>query len=54
MAGMAAVLLMSVFGRDVRAQAGNGPVPPPAEIRIDSTTVKHVTAGGVGPLWRAM
>jgi hypothetical protein len=53
-AGMALLLLLSAFARDARAQVGNGPVPPPTEIRIDTTTVKHTMAGGAGASWHAM
>ena len=53
-AGMALLLLLPAFAREARAQAGNGPVPPPTEIRIDTTTVKHTMAGGAGASWHAM
>lgn len=38
----------------LRAQTGNGPVPPPSEIRIDAATVTHTMAGGAGAEWDAI
>jgi hypothetical protein len=40
--------------RDVPAQTGNGPVPPPAEIRIDAAAVMHTMAAGAGAEWDAL
>ncbi len=50
----ALLLYLLVFGPNARAQAGNGPVSPAAEIRIDTATVKHTMAGGAGASWHAM
>lgn len=45
-------LLIAV--RDANALGDNRPVLPPAEIRIDTSSVKHVMAGGAGASWHAM
>ena len=53
-AAMVALLLLPVLAPDARAQVGNGPTSPAAEIRIDTTTVKHTMAEGAGASWHAM
>ena len=53
-AGAVALLLLPALAWDARGQTGNGPVPPPAEIRIDTATVEHTMAGGAGASWHAM
>lgn len=45
-------LLASRWG--VSAQTGNGPAPPPSEIRIDAAAVTHTMAGGAGAEWDAI
>ncbi|MGA3326076.1 MAG: hypothetical protein ABSF45_16515 [Terriglobia bacterium] len=40
--------------RDVYAQTGNGPVPPPSEIRIDAAAVMHTMAAGARAEWDAL
>jgi len=40
--------------RDVYAQTGNGPVPPPSEIRSDAAAVTHTMAAGAGAEWDAL
>ncbi len=52
--GLVSLLCLLTSGQTARAQAGSGPVPPPAEIRVDTATVKHTMAGGVGASWHAM
>ncbi len=54
LAGAALLLSLTGLARNARAQGGNGPVPPRAEITVDTMAVKHTMAGGAGASWHAM